>query len=64
MAEISMIGLDLAKNVFQIQGIDAASTVVLRRQVRRGQVEKSARRAFHRPLRADRSGRGKEAAQR
>ncbi len=40
MVKISMIGLDLAKNVFQIHGIDAAGTVVLRRQVRRGQVEK------------------------
>jgi transposase len=36
MAKISMIGLDLAKNVFQIHGIDAAGTVVLRR----GQMEK------------------------
>jgi transposase len=40
MAKISMIGLDLAKNVFQIHGIDAAGTVVLRRQVRRAQVQK------------------------
>jgi transposase len=31
MAKISMIGLDLAKNVFQIHGIDAAGKVVLRR---------------------------------
>jgi transposase len=35
MAKISMIGLDLAKNVFQIHGIDAAGNVVLRRQLRR-----------------------------
>jgi transposase len=40
MAKISMIGLDLAKNVFQIHGIDAAGKVVLRRQLRRGQMEK------------------------
>jgi transposase len=40
MDEISMIGLDLAKNVFQVHGIDAAGTVVVRRQLRRGQVEK------------------------
>jgi transposase len=40
MAKISMIGIDLAKNVFQIHGIDAAGTVVLRRQLRRGQMEK------------------------
>ena len=40
MAEISMIGLDLAKNVFQVHGVDASGAVVLRRQLRRGQVEK------------------------
>ncbi|HEY3891246.1 MAG TPA: IS110 family transposase, partial [Bradyrhizobium sp.] len=40
MSEISMIGLDLAKNVFQIHGIDASGAVVLRRQLRRGAVEK------------------------
>ena len=33
-----MIGVDLAKNVFQIHGVDAAGTVVVRRQLRRGQV--------------------------
>ncbi|HEY0567950.1 MAG TPA: IS110 family transposase [Xanthobacteraceae bacterium] len=40
MAKISMIGLDLAKNVFQVHGVDASGAVVLRRQLRRGQVEK------------------------
>jgi transposase len=40
MSEISMIGLDLAKNVFQVHGIDASGRVVLRRQLRRGAVEK------------------------
>ena len=40
MSEISMIGLDLAKNVFQVHGIDGSGSVVLRRQLRRGQVEK------------------------
>jgi transposase len=40
MEKISMIGLDLAKCVFQIHGIDAAGKVVLRRQLRRGQMEK------------------------
>jgi transposase len=34
-----MIGLDLAKNVFQVHGIDASGKVVVRRQLRRGQVE-------------------------
>lgn len=40
MGEISMIGLDIAKNVFQVHGVDAHGIVVLRRQLRRGQVEK------------------------
>ena len=34
-----MIGLDLAKNVFQVHGVDAAGRVIVRRQLRRGQVE-------------------------
>jgi transposase len=40
MDKISMIGLDLAKNVFQIHGVDASGGVVVRRQLRRGAVEK------------------------
>jgi transposase len=40
MDEISTIGLDLAKNVFQVHGIDGLGGVVLRRQLRRGAVEK------------------------
>ena len=40
MSEIGMIGLDLAKNVFQVHGVDASGSVVLRRQLRRGAVEK------------------------
>ena len=38
MEEVSTIGLDLAKNVFQVHGIDAAGRVVVRRQLRRGEV--------------------------
>jgi transposase len=34
-----MIGLDLAKNVFQVHGVDASGRVVLRRQLRRHAVE-------------------------
>jgi hypothetical protein len=30
--------LDIAKNVFQVYGIDAAKEVVVRKQLRRGQV--------------------------
>src|ERR1700730_18151287 len=40
MGEISTIGLDLAKNVFQVHGVDASGGVVFRRQLRRGAVEK------------------------
>lgn len=40
MSEISTVGLDLAKNVFQVHAIDASGKVVLRRQLRRGALEK------------------------
>jgi transposase len=36
--QITTIGLDIAKNVFQVHGIDAAEKVVVRRRLRRGQV--------------------------
>ena len=36
--QISTIGLDIAKNVFQIHGIDAAEKVVVRKRLRRRQV--------------------------
>ena len=38
--QITTIGLDIAKNVFQVHGIDAAEKVVVRKQLRRGQVMK------------------------
>ena len=38
--QITTIGFDIAKNVFQIHGIDAAEKVVIRKQLRRGQVLK------------------------
>jgi transposase len=38
--QITTIGLDIAKNVFQVHGIDAAEKVVVRKQLRRGQVVK------------------------
>jgi len=36
--QVTTIGLDLAKHVFQVHGIDAAEKVVVRRQLRRSQV--------------------------
>ena len=36
--QISTIGLDLAKHVFQVHGIDANEKVVVRKQLRRSQV--------------------------
>lgn len=38
MVEITTIGLDIAKSVFQVHGITADDTVVVRRQLRRAQV--------------------------
>ena len=35
--QISTIGLDLAKNVFQAHGVSAEGKVVLKKQLRRGQ---------------------------
>ena len=38
MSEIATIGLDIAKNVFQLHGVDRNGTVVLRRALRRSQL--------------------------
>ena len=38
MSEITTIGVDLAKNVFQVHGVDASERVVVRKRLRRGQV--------------------------
>jgi len=38
MSEITTIGLDLAKNVFQVHGIDEAGNVLMRKRLRRSQV--------------------------
>jgi transposase len=38
MSKCTTIGLDLAKTVFQVHGIDDAGNVVVRRRLRRGQV--------------------------
>lgn len=36
--EVSMIGIDLAKSVFQVHGVDGSGAVVVRRKLRRSQV--------------------------
>ncbi len=36
--KISIVGLDLAKNVFQVHGVDVGGAVVVRRAQRRRQV--------------------------
>ena len=36
--QATTIGLDLAKHVFQVHGVDAAGNVVLKRRLRRGQM--------------------------
>ena len=38
MNEVITIGVDLAKNVFQVHGVDAEGGVVFRRQLRRAQM--------------------------
>jgi transposase len=38
MHNITTVGFDLAKNVFQVHGVNAEGTAVLRRQLRRAQV--------------------------
>jgi transposase len=38
MGDITTVGLDLAKNVFQVHAVDEAGSVVVRKRLRRGQV--------------------------
>ena len=40
MNQITTIGLDLAKKIFQVHGIDADVRAVVRRALRRGEVLK------------------------
>lgn len=40
MGEINTVGFDLAKNVFQVHGVDASGAVTIRRQLRRAEVLK------------------------
>ena len=38
IGEVTTIGLDLAKHVFQVHGVDAQGATVLRKQLRRAQI--------------------------
>src|SRR5260370_1595228 len=38
MGEVSTIGLDIAKSVFQVHGVDVAGAVVIRKRVSRAKV--------------------------
>jgi transposase len=38
MQMITTVGLDIAKSVFQVHGVDAAGKVILRRQLKRRHV--------------------------
>jgi transposase len=38
MGNVITIGVDLAKSVFQVHGVDAEGMTIVRRQLRRGQV--------------------------
>jgi transposase len=40
MNKINVIGLDLAKNVFQVHGVDSAGEVVVRKQLKHSQVRR------------------------
>jgi transposase len=38
MGEVSTIGLDIAKSVFQVHGVDAGGAVVIRRRITRAKL--------------------------
>lgn len=56
MSDITMLAIDLAKNVFQLHGVAADGRVIVRRQVRRARLLSSIARLA--PVRAfDKTGR-------
>ena len=38
LSSVTIIGLDIAKNVFQVHGVDAGGALVVAKAVRRGQL--------------------------
>ena len=38
MGEVSTIGLDIAKSIFQIHGVDADGVVMIRKRIRRAKL--------------------------
>ena len=38
MADVQTVGLDIAKNVFQVHGVDADGAVIFRKKLTRGKV--------------------------
>jgi len=45
MGTVTTIGLDIAKSVFQVHGVDAAGGVVVRQRLTRGRTREPFRRA-------------------
>ena len=50
MQAVTTIGLDIAKSVFQVHGIDAKGKVLIRRQLKRRYIEAVAMPGWHRGL--------------
>jgi len=49
MGQVSTIGLDLAKSIFQVHGADASGAVVFRKRLRRSQVRPFLAAQLYRP---------------
>jgi transposase len=50
MQAITTIGLDIAKSVFQVHGVDVRGNVVLRRQIKRRYILAFFQKLPHRPM--------------
>ena len=47
MGNVTTVGIDLAKNVFSLHGVDASGAVVLRKTVSRARLMESSRSSPH-----------------